>query len=90
MVAMGNSSWYVYVIRATDGSLYTGITTDVERRFTQHKNKQGAKYFLGRTPQEVVYKEGCSDRSQASQREYAIKALTKKQKEKLIANYDRT
>ncbi|MEZ5529846.1 MAG: GIY-YIG nuclease family protein [Porticoccaceae bacterium] len=79
-------SWFVYMIEASDGSLYTGITTDVERRFVEHREgKQGARYFNGREPQRVVYVEPAEDRSSASRREAAIKQLRRQQKLELIA-----
>jgi putative endonuclease len=78
--------WFVYMIRASDGSLYTGVTTDVERRFGEHcsADKQ-AKFFRGRQPLEVVYTENHPDRSSAQRRESAIKKLSRVQKLKLIA-----
>lgn len=80
-----NSIWYVYMIRASDESLYTGITTDVERRFSEHGSAiKGARYFRGRQPLEVVYKETHADRKSASQREAQIKKLSRKDKLKLI------
>ncbi|WP_461519880.1 GIY-YIG nuclease family protein [Porticoccus sp.] len=79
-------SWFVYMIEASDGSLYTGITTDVERRFAEHcDGKQGARYFNGRQPKQVVYVEGAQDRSSASKREAAIKQLRREKKLELIA-----
>lgn len=79
------SQWYVYIIRATDQSLYTGITTDVERRFAEHQSgRAGAKYFRGRSPEEVVMVESGHDRSSASIREAQIKKLTREQKLELI------
>jgi putative endonuclease len=79
------SQWYVYIIRATDQSLYTGITTDVERRFAEHKSgRAGAKYFRGRSPVEVVMVESGHDRSSASIREAQIKKLSREQKLELI------
>ena len=77
--------WFVYVIRASDESLYTGITTDVKRRFREHCGAtKGARYFRGREPLEVVYTERQPDRSSASQRETQIKKLSRKNKLKLI------
>lgn len=77
--------WFVYIIKASDGSLYTGITKDVERRFQEHLDGTlGAKYFHGRTPVEVVYREEGHDRSSASKREAAIKKLRREQKQQLI------
>ena len=77
--------WYVYIIRASDESLYTGITTDVQRRFDEHCGTQkGARYFRGRQPLEVVYRENHPDRSSALRREADIKKLPRNQKLKLI------
>jgi len=80
------SDWLVYIIHCSDGSYYTGITTDMERRFEAHRNGKGAKYFLGRAPLEVVYRECCLDRSEASRREAVIKSLSRRQKTQLIAD----
>lgn len=77
--------WYVYIIRASDESLYTGITTDVERRFNEHCTEpRRARFFRGRQPLEVVYTEIHPDRSSALKREAAIKGLTRKQKLEVI------
>ncbi len=79
------SHWYVYINRATDQSLYTGITTDVERRFAEHQSgRAGAKYFRGRSPVEIVLVESGHDRSSASIREAQIKKLSREQKLELI------
>lgn len=78
------SDWQVYIIHCSDDSYYTGITTDVERRFEQHMNGKGAKYFYGRAPVEVVYTEACENRSAASQREAEIKSLSRAQKIRLL------
>jgi putative endonuclease len=78
--------WTVYIIRCSDDSLYTGITTELQRRFEEHLNHpRGAKYFNGRIPREVVYTEDGHNRSSASRREAAIKKLNRAQKLKLIA-----
>ena len=79
-------NWQVYIILCTDNSLYTGITTDIERRFRQHAGAQGAKYFRGRQPDEVVYLEGGHTRSTASKREVAIKKLRRVEKLRLITS----
>lgn len=77
--------WYVYVIRASDDSLYTGITTDVQRRFKEHCSPdKGARYFRGRRPVEVVYRETLPDRGSALRREAVIKKLPRNQKLELI------
>ena len=77
-------TWYVYILRCSDGTLYTGSTDDVVRRLAVHNSGKGAKYTRGRTPVEVVYWEGCESYSAALKREYAIKQLTRQQKLKLI------
>lgn len=81
------ADWQVYIIRCSDDSLYTGITTNLERRFDQHLSGKGAKYFNGRKPLEIVYREQCVDRGQASRREAAIKNLSRREKLRLIASF---
>ena len=76
--------WLVYMIRCSDDSLDTGITNDLEKRFRQHTEGKGAKYFRGRRPKEVVHVEQCPDRSSASKREAQIKKLTPEQKRSLV------
>ena len=77
--------WHVYIIEASDGSLYTGITTDVERRFAEHCGQtRGAKYFRGRAPKKVVYTQCQPDRSNAQKREAEIKNLSREMKMELI------
>jgi len=76
--------WKVYIIRCDDDSLYTGISTDVEKRFEQHLNKKGAKYFYARSPVEILYIEDGHDRSSATKRELEIKKLNKSAKQVLI------
>lgn len=80
-----DTPWFVYIIEADDHSLYTGITTDVDRRFEEHcGNTGGAKYFNGRKPVGVVYLEGGHSRSTASKRESEIKKLDRRQKQALL------
>ncbi len=80
-----SSSWVVYMIRCSDASLYTGVTTDIERRFKEHKEgKVGAKYTRAKIPLHVVYEETCASRSEAQVREAQIKKLSKEEKESLI------
>lgn len=76
--------WFLYMIKTQKGKLYTGITTDYERRFLEHCEGRGAKYFRTDRPQEIVYIEFFDDRSQASIREAEIKSLNRPQKDKLI------
>ena len=76
-------NWYVYMLRCSDGSLYTGCTDDIERRFSCHNSGKGAKYTRSRLPVTLVYQEEFSDKIEAQKREWAIKQLTKAQKEAL-------
>ena len=83
---MSDAPWYVYIIRASDHTLYTGITTDLKRRLTEHQTgKAGAKYFRGRTAVAMVFTEPSNTRSSASKREAEIKKLTRSEKLRLIA-----
>ena len=77
-------NWFVYILRCGDGTLYTGITDDVEKRLAAHRAGRGAKYTRGRGPLELVYTEELPDRSAASKREYEIKQLTRQEKLDLI------
>ena len=79
-----NAEWFVYIILCSDASLYTGISTDVMRRFAEHQQQKGAKYFRARLPEKIVYTESKHTRSTASQREMAIKGLDKQAKLSLI------
>lgn len=76
---------FVYVIRCSDNSLYTGYTTDVDRRVGEHNSGNGAKYTRSRTPVDLVYTEEYNTKSEAMSREYEIKQLTKEQKENLVS-----
>ena len=76
------------MIHCTDESLYTGISTDVERRYIEHTDQKGAKYFRGRKPRELVYQESGHDRSSASKREIEIKNLSRADKLLLISSMD--
>ena len=78
------AKWYLYILRCGDGTLYTGITTDVPKRLEQHRTGKGAKYTRGRFPLELVYREDCGNHSEALKRELAVKKLTREQKEVLI------
>lgn len=83
-------NWQVYIILCSDKSLYTGITTDIERRFRQHTNGHGAKYFRGRKPVEVVYLESGHTRTTAAKREAAIKVLPLDEKRILLSSANET
>jgi len=82
-------TWFVYVLRCADNSLYTGITLDVNKRLDEHNGieRNGAKYTQARRPVELVYQEASSSRSAACKREYAIKKFDKSQKELLIKQF---
>lgn len=69
------SPWFVYLLECADGSVYTGITTDVERRFGEHRAGTGARYTRSRVPVAVLGQLPCADRSEASRLEAAIKRL---------------
>ncbi len=77
--------WYVYILRLSDGSLYTGITKDVERRIEQHEEGKGSKYVRSRLPCKLVYLEEIEDRSEALKREAEIKKWSKKKKEEIVS-----
>ena len=81
------SIWYLYILKCKDGTLYTGITTDVEKRLEAHRSGRGAKYTRGRAPLELVYRETCGSHSDALKREHQIKALSREDKQKLIENH---
>ena len=77
--------WFVYMIETDKGALYTGITTDVERRFQEHREGgKGAKYFRGQKPKKIVHREVFESRSEALKREAEIKSFTPKKKRALI------
>ena len=79
-------TWYVYVLECADQTLYTGITTDLERRLQEHNaGKASARYTRARRPVRLVYQEQAANRSIASRREYAIKRLSRARKLAMIA-----
>ena len=78
-------TWWVYLLRCGDGTLYCGIAQDVEARLAQHAAGKGAKYTRGRGPLAVVYREACADRASAMRRERAIKGLGRAAKLALAA-----
>ena len=81
------NTWKLYILRCGDGTLYTGITTDVEKRLEAHRSGKGAKYTRGRSPLALVYQETCGDHSAALKREIEIKRLSREEKERLISEY---
>ena len=77
--------YYVYIVRCADDSLYTGIAKDVKARVLEHnESEKGAKYTRTRRPVELLYSEQVEGRSEAQKREYAIKALSREEKQRLI------
>lgn len=92
MNATNGNRWLVYMIRCDDDSLYTGITTDIARRWREHgggdeevsRSGKGAKFFRGRRPLQLVYLEGGHDRASATRRELTIKRLARAAKVQLL------
>ena len=78
-------NWVVYMLECADESLYTGITTNLERRLAEHAAGKGAKYTRGRGPFRLVYSETCTDRAEATRRETAIKLMDKAKKRLLYS-----
>ncbi len=76
--------WSVYIVECSDGTFYTGVTTELERRINEHNDGTGAKYTRHRHPVRLVYSEPANDRSAATKRELAIKRLTTDRKRELI------
>ena len=81
------SQWTLYLIRIKNGDLYTGITTDVERRFAEHQagGKKAARYLRGKGPLQLVYCHAMGNRAAASKAEAAVKKLSKPAKERLVS-----
>ncbi len=82
--ARSRQKWFLYILQCSDGSLYTGITNDLERRFEIHSKGRGAKYTRSRLPLTLLYSEKCRNRVAAMVRECAVKALPRKKKTELI------
>jgi len=77
-------TWSVYILRCGDGTLYTGITNDLDKRIESHSSGQGSKYTRSRLPVELVYQEQAENRSEATKRELEIKGLPREEKMKLV------
>lgn len=82
-------NWYVYILRCGDGTLYTGITDDVQARLQAHSAGKGAKYTRGRGPLELVYQLSVESHSAAAKREWQIKQMPKSKKQELCLAYSR-
>ena len=80
-----SQTWWAYLVKCADDTLYAGITTDLERRVTEHNAGSGARYTRARRPVVLVYREQCDDRSSALKREAAIKRLSRADKLALIS-----
>ena len=76
--------WFLYILKCTDGTFYTGITKDLERRFKMHNQGKASRYTRSRRPVELCYQEICAGRSAALLRECEIKTYSRPQKEKLV------
>jgi predicted GIY-YIG superfamily endonuclease len=84
MGAAGVGGWFVYILRCVDGTFYTGITKDVGRRCRQHNDGEASRYTRCRLPTRLVYQESQPDQAAALRREAAIKALSRREKARLI------
>ena len=85
-----DTDWWVYLVRCSDRSLYTGVTTDLVRRVDEHNGRQpgGARYTQARRPVALVWSERCTSRSEAQRREAAVRRLSRRQKDRLIDHGD--
>jgi putative endonuclease len=85
---MDKDIWYVYMVRCSDGTLYTGITNDLEKRIEAHNSdKDGARYTRSRRPVKLIYSEESGAKSAAAKLEYKIKKMTRAKKMKLVSNF---
>ena len=80
-------SWYVYILKCRDGTLYTGTTNDLSRREEEHNRGTASRYTRSRRPVQIIYQEPCPNRSAALKKEYAVKSLTRKEKEDYIDSH---
>jgi putative endonuclease len=81
-----DKKWYVYILKCADNTLYTGVTTDLERRVNEHNHSPlGAKYTKPRRPVNLIYKETHTNRSEATKREVELKKMPKAEKQRLFA-----
>ncbi len=79
-----DKKWQVYIIQTKSGKFYTGITTDIARRFVEHSNKKGAKYFRLEKPQDIIFIQVCKNRSEATKIELELKKLNRNEKMRLV------
>lgn len=85
MSTTASKTWFVYLVRAANGSLYCGISDDAQRRFAAHQSGRGARFFHSSPAVALVYVEACESKGDALRRERAIKSLKKSAKEALVA-----
>lgn len=83
---VASGKWFLYILRCKDGSFYTGITNDLQRRLKMHNEGRASRYTRSRRPVKLVYQEVCNNRAQALARECAVKTFSRKKKEELIAD----
>jgi len=81
------SVWSLYILECSDGSLYTGVTNDIDRRILAHQQGKASRYTRTRRPVALVYREECGSRSQALSRECAVKSLSRRQKDEFIRTF---
>jgi len=81
------SAWVLYVLKCRDNTLYTGITSDISRRINQHNNGTASRYTRSRLPVKLIFSEPCRNRSQALKKEYAMKQLSRKEKNAYISDH---
>lgn len=86
--AATDTPWFVYILECSDGSLYTGVTNNIERRVQQHNDGTGARYTRSRRPVRLRYHETCESRSAALLRECSLRLLSRKEKDALLAAHD--
>jgi len=86
--APAGTNWSLYILGCADGSFYTGVSTDIDRRLQEHQEGKASRYTRTRRPVVLVYREECGTRSQALSRECAVKSLSRCRKEELIQKYD--
>ncbi|EKD23680.1 MAG: hypothetical protein ACD_81C00196G0007 [uncultured bacterium] len=80
--------YFVYILECADGTLYTGIATDIARRFTEHASGKGSKYVFARGAKRIIYSEQCPDKGTALKREIAIKRLPRNKKLELVRAHE--
>lgn len=85
----GTGSWLLYILECSDGSFYTGVTNDLDRRLRAHQDGTASRYTRTRRPVVLVYREECGSRAQALSRECAVKSLSRQLKEELVRGGNR-